>query len=77
MGLPRDEETVARMGWQIYRDVIRGQLTEADHGKWVVIYVYSSDYQIGTNSIGAGAVLQRRRPAAVTWTYQIIVGGLD
>lgn len=53
---------VSALGKMIYRKKIRPLLTEADIGKYVVVDVYSGEYEIADRAIEATDRLDKRRP---------------
>jgi len=62
---------LAQRGEEIYHQLIRPKLTEADRGKCIVIDVDSGDYQIGKDTIETIPLLKARHPNAKPWCRRI------
>ena len=62
---------VSALGKMIYRKKIRPLLTEADIGKYVVVDVYSGEYEIDEWGVKASARLRRRVPDACGYILRV------
>ena len=58
-------------GEAIYRDRIRHLVEPREKGKFVVIDIYSGDYELGERDADASARLLKRRPDAMTWAVRV------
>ena len=58
-------------GEAIYRERIRHLLEPREKGKFVVIDVYSGDYEIDERDADASVRLLSRHPDAVTWAVRV------
>lgn len=64
-------EDVESIGTAIYEEKIRSLMESGDKGKFVVIDVYSGDYEIDERSGAAIGRLLARRPGAHTCTVRV------
>ena len=64
-------EDVEYIGTNIYEEKIRSLMEPGDKGKFVVIDVYSGDYEIDERSGAAIGRLLTRRPDAHTCTVRV------
>jgi len=65
-----NEEVVAR-GKQIYNEKLRSQV-ERDHlGRFIVVDVFSGDFEIGTDDLDASMRMLARRPDALLYGVRI------
>lgn len=64
------DEVDAR-GEAIYRDEIRHLVEPHENGKFVVIDIYSGDYEIDERDADASVRLLDRRPKAMTWAARV------
>ncbi len=64
-------EEIESIGTAIYEDKIRSTVEPEDKGKFVVIDVYSGDYEINERSGVAIGRLLTRRPGAHTCTVRV------
>lgn len=64
-------EDVEYIGTTIYEEKIRSLMEPGDKGKFVVIDVYSGDYEMDERSGAAIGRLLKRRPAAHTCTVRV------
>ena len=58
-------------GEAIYRERIRHLVEPREKGKFVVIDVYSGDYEIDERDADASVRLLSRHPDAVTWAVRV------
>ena len=64
-------EEIESIGTAIYEDKIRSMVEPKDKGKFVVIDVYSGDYEIEDRDGVATVRLLKRRPGAMTWAVRV------
>ena len=64
-------EEVESRGTAIYEDKIRHLVEPGETGKFVVIDVYSGDYEIDERDGAAASRLLKRRPDAMTWAARV------
>jgi len=64
-------EEIASLGTAIYEREIRHLVEPHDTGKFVVIDVYSGDYEIDERDGTATGRLLKRRPGAMTWAVRV------
>ena len=64
-------EDIESMGTAIYEEKIRSLVGPGDKGKFVVIDVYSGDYEIDERSGAAIGRLLKRRPGAHVCTVRV------
>ena len=62
---------IAALGKLIYRQNIRPLLTEKDIGKYVIVDVYSGEYEIDENSVEADLRLRKRMPEACGFIMKV------
>ena len=67
-GMPRELES---RGEAIYRERIRHLVEPHETGKFVVIDIYSGDYEIDERDADASVRLLSRHPEAMTWAVRI------
>ncbi|MYE53879.1 MAG: hypothetical protein F4X34_01610 [Chloroflexi bacterium] len=65
---PHDVES---RGEAIYRERIRHLVDPHEKGKFVVIDVYSGDYEIDERDADASVRLLNRHPDALTWAVRV------
>ena len=58
-------------GTAIYERTIRSLVEPGQHGKFVVMDVYTGDYEIGERDADATRRLLDRRPNAMTWAVRV------
>ncbi len=66
--IPADIES---RGEAIYRERIRHLVEPHEKGKFVVIEIYSGDYEIGERDADATKRLLNRHPGGVTWAVRV------
>ena len=76
-GLPRDDSdavgrNIVTRGQSIYDEKIRHKVEQTERGKFVVIDVFSGDYEIDAHTSAGTWRLLERRPGAIT--YKVRVG---
>ena len=64
-------EDLPERGQAIYENQIRHLLGQEDEGKFVVIDIYSGDYEIHERDADATLHLLERRPDAMTWAVRV------
>lgn len=64
-------EEIESRGTAIYENNIRRLVEPDDTGKFVVIDVYSGDYEIDERDGAAAGRLLKRRPGAMTWAVRV------
>ena len=64
-------EDLPERGQAIYEKQIRHVLGHEDKGKFVVIDIYSGDYEIHERDADATLRLLERRPDAMTWAVRV------
>ena len=62
---------ISALGKMIYRKNIRPLLTEADIGKYVIVDVYSGEYEIDENCAEADLRLEKRAPDACGFILRV------
>ena len=62
---------VVSRGQAIYEEKIRNKVEKSERGKFVVIDVFSEDYEIDTNHAAATRRLTARHPGVITYTIRI------
>lgn len=62
---------LASSGQAIYEDSIRHLVDPQHKGKFVVIDIYSGDYEIHERDADATRKLLERRPDAMTWAVRV------
>ena len=62
---------ISALGKMIYRKKIRPLLTEADIGKYVIVDVYSGDYEVDEWSVEADLRLRARAPDACGYILRV------
>ena len=58
-------------GTAIYERDIRSLVEPREHGKFVVIDIYSGDYEVDVEDATATRRLLARRPDAMTWAVRV------
>jgi hypothetical protein len=66
-----NKEEFARRGDEIYARTIRPQIKREDDGKFVVIDIETSDFEIDTDELAASDRLLARKPDAQMWVTRI------
>lgn len=66
-----DKDEFARRGKAIYEEVVRPQLTDADHDRIVAIDVETRDYAIDDSVLAASRRLRARRPGTLAWFVRV------
>jgi hypothetical protein len=64
-------EEIARRGDEIYEREVLPLLSPADEGKYTLIDIETSDYEIDRNEIAASDRLLARHPDAQVWMRQV------
>ena len=64
-------EEIESLGTTIYEREIRHLVEPDETGKFVVIDVYSGDYEIDERDGTATGRLLKRRPGAMTWAVRV------
>ncbi len=64
------KEEFARRGDEIYERFVRSNLAEGDEGKFVVIDIETTAYEIDENELVASDRLLARHPQAQVWVTQ-------
>ncbi len=64
------KEEFARRGDEIYERYVRPNLAEGDEGKFVVIDIETTAYEIDENELVASDRLLARHPQAQVWVTQ-------
>ncbi len=64
-------EEIESRGTAIYEERIRHLVEPREKGKFIVIDVYSGDYEIDERDGAATGRLLRRRPGAMTWAVRV------
>ena len=62
---------LASRGQAIYEERIRHLVDPQQKGKFVVIDVYSGDYEVHKRDADASRKLLKRRPDAMTWAVRV------
>ena len=62
---------LASRGQSIYEEQIRHLVDPQQKGKFVVIDIYSGDYEVHERDADATRELLRRRPDAMTWAVRV------
>ena len=62
---------LASRGQAIYEERIRHLVDPQQKGKFVVIDVYSGDYEVHERDADASRKLLKRRPDAMTWAVRV------
>ena len=62
---------LASHGQAIYEERIRHLVDPQQKGKFVVIDVYSGDYEVHERDADASRKLLKRRPDAMTWAVRV------
>ena len=71
-GLPDlTDVEISALGKLIYRQKIRPLMTEKDIGKYVIVDVYSGEYEIDGDSVEADLRLRKRKPDACGFLMKV------
>ena len=62
---------ISALGKMIYRKNIRPLMTEDDIGKYVIVDVYSGEYEIDENCVEADLRLEKRVPDACGFILRV------
>ena len=65
---PRELES---RGEAIYKERIRHLVEPSEKGRFVVIDIYTGDYEIADRDADASARLLKRHPDAMTWAVRV------
>ena len=62
---------ISALGKMIYRKTIRPLMTEDDIGKYVIVDVYTGEYEIDENCVEADLRLEKRVPDACGFILRV------
>ncbi len=69
--MARVEESVESRGAQLYETKIREETRLVAKGDFVVIDIYSEDYEVDSDDATATMRLLQRHPGAMTWAVRV------
>ncbi|MGH2598898.1 MAG: hypothetical protein ACRDJ9_05870 [Dehalococcoidia bacterium] len=64
-------EEIAERGEALYGERIARQLSQADHGRFLVIDIETGEYEVDDDDLPATERMLAKRPAAVTYGLRI------